>query len=283
VRCSRPSLAGWNASSPLKAQPGVASRHTPSRLMAKVAAAVGTYDQTERIPAGFSRSSGVRLPLAGQITAARGEPQRRTFRTRQLKFDQSSRPPVGHCNPGAINPSAAASQRLPTIAPRPSPLYPRPPRLRVAPIQREFEPEEDPRKRRSARAPAAYEAHSCKAGKVRVGNWQALREHLATCWHVPDGTEGSSVTLRFGINGNGELRGPPLVTGTDVKPKASAAQFRKAAAAVLEQCLPVCPIDEFGATMGESTMHLRLVNDTPFPSRNLGPWMAIFSQPRTVQ
>jgi hypothetical protein len=57
-----------------------------------------------------------------------------------------------------------------------------------------------------------------------------------------------------------------------------AAVYRKAATAVLEQCLPVCPIADFGSTMGESTMHLRLVNDAPFPSRNLGAWMTIFAR-----
>jgi hypothetical protein len=181
-------------------------------------------------------------------------------------------------NSSAINPSAAASQPLPSTAPRSSAL-PRSPRLRASPIKPELEREDD-RKRRSARAPAAEDAPSCKAGRAKVGSWQALREHLATCWSVPDRTEGSSVTLRFGISSRGELRGRPLITGTNVTPKDRAADYRNAATAVLEQCLPVCPTEDFGATMHESTMHLRLVNDAPFPSRNLGPWMTIFAPSR---
>jgi hypothetical protein len=178
-------------------------------------------------------------------------------------------------NPSAINPAAAATQPLPSTAP---PAIPRSPPLRVAPIQREVAREGD-FKRRSARAPAAEDAPSCKAGKAKVGNWQALREHLATCWNVPEGTEGSSVTLRFGISSFGELRGRPLITATNVRPKEMAAQYRTSGTAVLEQCLPVCPTEDFGATLHESTMHLRLVNDAPFPSRNLGPWMTIFARP----
>ena len=101
-------------------------------------------------------------------------------------------------------------------------------------------------------------APACKANKFKVGNWQELREHLATCWEVPEGTAGSSVTLRFGISSLGELRGRPLITATNVRRKEMAAKYRKAATAVLEQCLPVCPIEDFGATLHESTMHLRL-------------------------
>jgi hypothetical protein len=185
-------------------------------------------------------------------------------------------------NPGAINPSAAASQPLAPTAPGRSLTNPRSPRLRAAPIQRDVERENDP-KRRSARAPAAEDAPSCRAGKPKVGNWQILREHLAACWNVPPGTVGSSVTLRFGISSVGALRGPPLITATNVKPKEMADDYRKAATEVLEQCLPVCPTDDFGATLHESTMHLRLVNDARFPSRNLGSWMTVFAPSRAGQ
>src|SRR5687767_6909485 len=102
-------------------------------------------------------------------------------------------------NPSAINPSAAASQPLPSTAPGRSTTIPRSPRLRTAPIQRDVE-RDDVRKQRSAKAPPAEEASSSKAGKAKIGNWQARRENLATCWTLAAGTEGSSVTLRFGIS-----------------------------------------------------------------------------------
>ena len=62
-----------------------------------------------------------------------------------------------------------------------------------------------------------------------------------------------------------------------MRPKELAAAYRNAATAVLEQCLPVCPTADFGAMLHESTLHLRLVNDARFPSRDLGPWMTIFA------
>jgi hypothetical protein len=143
-------------------------------------------------------------------------------------------------NPSAINPSAAASQPLPAVVPGPSLNIPRSPRLRSAPVQQDVD-RDDARKQRSAKAPPAEETASCKAGKAKVGNWQALREHLATCWTIPAGTGGSSVTLRFGISAAGELRGPPMITSTKVKPKELVAAYRRAATAVLEQCRHSAP------------------------------------------
>ena len=91
------------------------------------------------------------------------------------------------------------------------------------------------------------------------------------------------MTFHFGISAAGQLRGPLLITATNVKPKEMAATYRKAATAVLQQCLPVCPVEDFGAMIGESTLHLRLVNDAPSPSRNLGPWMTIFARSRNAR
>ena len=62
-----------------------------------------------------------------------------------------------------------------------------------------------------------------------------------------------------------------------------AQSYRQAGTAVLERCLPVCPTEDFRAMMHENTMHLRLVNDAPFPSRNLGPWMTIFARSRDAR
>jgi len=80
------------------------------------------------------------------------------------------------------------------------------------------------------------------------------------------------------ISSVGTLRGPPLITATDVAPKAMSMAYREAAVAVLGKCLPVCPASDFGASLHDTIVHLRFVNDAPFPSRNLGPWMTIFAQ-----
>jgi len=102
---------------------------------------------------------------------------------------------------------------------------------------------------------------------------------LATCWTVPADTVGSSVVLRFMISAVGELRGPPMITATNVVPKDMSARYRETALAVLQKCLPVRPTPEFGAIVNDTVLHLRLVNDAPFPSRNLGPWMTVFAHP----
>jgi hypothetical protein len=133
------------------------------------------------------------------------------------------------------------------------------------------------RQTEAVRRPASAAAPACQANQASVGEWQALRQHLATCWAVPEGTAGSSLTLRFMISSAGDLRGPPMITATNVVPKEMSARYRGAALAVVGKCLPVCPTAEFGAILHDTVLHLRLVNDAPFPSRNLGPWMTIFS------
>ena len=87
------------------------------------------------------------------------------------------------------------------------------------------------------------------------------------------------MTLRFMISSAGELRGPPMITATNAIPKAMAPIYKDAAVSVLATCLPMRPTAEFGAILHDTVLHLRLVNDTPFTSRNLGPWMTIFAKP----
>jgi hypothetical protein len=116
--------------------------------------------------------------------------------------------------------------------------------------------------------------------RVSIDTWQELRQHLASCWTMPAGTVGSSIMLRFMISSVGELRGPPMVTATNVVPKEMSARYREAALAVLQKCLPVRPTAEFGTVLHDTLLNLRLVNDAPFPSRNLGPWMTIFARPK---
>src|SRR5215218_7180050 len=151
-------------------------------------------------------------------------------------------------NPSSINPAAAAS-----AIPQPRTTLSRP------------------------SGGAAPKALPQAAG--RIDDWQQLRQHLAKCWNVPPGTTGSSVTLRFMISSAGELRGPPMITATNAVPKAMAPIYKDAAVSVLATCLPVRPTAEFGAILHDTVLHLRLVNDAPFASRNLGPWMTIFAKP----
>jgi hypothetical protein len=187
-------------------------------------------------------------------------------------------------NPSATNPAAAASQ-----IPQPSTFPSGPGRAaprsgqQSAPLPRAPMIEGAPRSLLTARQIEELrkrEAESGWNGRVAVETWQELRDHLASCWTVPAGTAGSSIMLRFMISSVGELRGPPMVTATNVVPKEMSARYREAALAVLQKCLPVRPTAEFGTVLHDTLLNLRLVNDAPFPSRNLGPWMTIFARPK---
>jgi hypothetical protein len=179
-------------------------------------------------------------------------------------------------NPSAINPAAAASQ-----LPQPSTGVSNPhddaarPRARqwIAPPPRAME-----RTTGGRSAGRQADTLTCPARREGIASWEALRRHFAKCWTVPEGTARSSVTLRFMISSVGTLRGPPMITATNVAPKEMSNAYREAAVAVLGKCLPVCPTSKFGESLHDTILHLRLVNDAPFPSRNLGPWMTIFAE-----
>ncbi|HEX2727284.1 MAG TPA: hypothetical protein VHN20_15800, partial [Beijerinckiaceae bacterium] len=186
-------------------------------------------------------------------------------------------------NPGAINPAAAASQIPRTGGPGAPPLA-APPigRQRVAPLleptRRDRAPTTPRQQRRQAAVPTPAEPpEGCRNGRPTIGTWEELKAHLASCWTVPEGTIGSSVTLRFAISAAGELRGAPMTTATHVVPREMSARYKDAATRTLDRCLPVCPGAGFGAVLHENPLYLRLVNDAPFPSRNHGPWMTIFA------
>ena len=170
-------------------------------------------------------------------------------------------------NPSSINPAAAAS-----AIPQPGPTPSRPSGGAAPNALPRAAPTVDRAPAVNRRADRPYEAG-------RIDDWQQLRQHLAKCWNVPPGTTGSSVTLRFMISSAGALRGPPMITATNAIPKAMAPIYKDAAVSVLATCLPVRPTAEFGAILHDTVLHLRLVNDAPFASRNLGPWMTIFAKP----
>src|SRR6476659_5295456 len=170
-------------------------------------------------------------------------------------------------NPSSINPAAAAS-----AIPQPGTTPSRPSGGAAPNALPQAAPTAERALAVHIRADRPYEAG-------RIDDWQQLRQHLAKCWNVPPGTTGSSVTLRFMISSAGELRGPPMITATNATPKAMAPTYRDAAVSVLATCLPVRPTAEFGAILHNTVLHLRLVNDAPFASRNLGPWMTIFAKP----
>src|SRR5215468_3376245 len=53
-------------------------------------------------------------------------------------------------------------------------------------------------------------SHAQPAG--RITTIDQIGPAITACWHPPAGSAGSEITLRFGLTGKGELRGPPMVT-----------------------------------------------------------------------
>src|SRR5829696_3602557 len=153
------------------------------------------------------------------------------------------------CNPSAINPAAAASQ-----IPQPRGIVGGvgrqvPHQHRITPLSRVPTLDGTPRSGITARQLEERRKRETEPGwsePASVDTWQELRAHLATCWTVPADTAGSSVVLRFMISAVGELRGPPMITATNVVPKDLSSRYRETALAVLQKCLPVRPTPESG-------------------------------------
>src|SRR3954462_814836 len=107
-------------------------------------------------------------------------------------------------NPSSINPAAAAS-----AIPQPGTTPSRPSGGAAPNALPRAAPTVDRAVAVHRRADRPYEPG-------RIDDWQQLRQHLATCWNVPPGTTGSSVTLRFMISSAGEIPRPPIITVVNV-------------------------------------------------------------------
>jgi len=55
-------------------------------------------------------------------------------------------------------------------------------------------------------------ASAATRGAIVVAKFSDIGPAIAACWTPPAESGGSSITLRFGINSAGALRGPPAIT-----------------------------------------------------------------------
>ncbi len=84
--------------------------------------------------------------------------------------------------------------------------------------------------------------------------WPALR----ACWKAPAGTEGSEITLRFGLNARGEMKGAPLAThSTLTGDQATQKAFVAAALTALQRCTPVRMTPELGRIVASRVLTVR--------------------------
>ncbi|TXM69994.1 hypothetical protein FV229_03790 [Methylobacterium sp. WL120] len=87
---------------------------------------------------------------------------------------------------------------------------------------------------------------------------------MAKCWAVPEGTDGSLLAYRFGLDKTGAIRGTPRIIARQLKGDAEAQRhYQEATDAALAKCFPIPVTPSFGAILGESPVYLRFVNTPP--------------------
>ena len=78
-----------------------------------------------------------------------------------------------------------------------------------------------------------------------------------TCWKPPAGSEGSEITLRFGLTGLGALRGSPMVTYSRlVGSKELQRAFALSALQAVAACTPVKLTGGFGRIVAQRVLTL---------------------------
>lgn len=111
-----------------------------------------------------------------------------------------------------------------------------------------------------------------------INDWAAMRAAFVDCWTVPEGPDGSVMTLTFMLGPDGGLKGPPRVMARILRGSPEEQQaFEKSARGVLDRCLPMNLTPSFKRQMGESLVSLRLTSGPKVPAANLASYMSIFS------
>lgn len=73
-----------------------------------------------------------------------------------------------------------------------------------------------------------------------IQNVEQMDSALQACWTAPADTQGSSVTLSFGLTSDGALIGPPQATAINVSGDEQAKKsYVDAATKALENCVPL--------------------------------------------
>ncbi|WP_127089072.1 hypothetical protein [Aquabacter cavernae] len=84
--------------------------------------------------------------------------------------------------------------------------------------------------------------------------WPALQ----ACWRAPAGSEGSQITLRFGLNAQGAMKGVPLATYSRLTGDTTAQKaFVAAALTALQRCTPLHMTPELGRVVASRVLTVR--------------------------
>jgi hypothetical protein len=91
-----------------------------------------------------------------------------------------------------------------------------------------------------------------------VDSFGSLGQAIMACWKPPAGSEASEITLRFGLTGQGALRGPPMVTYSRlIGSKELQQAFALSALQAVANCTPVKLTSEFGRIVAQRVITLR--------------------------
>ena len=99
--------------------------------------------------------------------------------------------------------------------------------------------------------------------KPAINTMEELGPAIIACWQPPAGSEGSEITLRFGLNGKGELRGPPMVTYSKLRgsPELQKA-FALSAFKAVADCTPVRLTESLGRIVAGRVLTMRFTQKT---------------------
>lgn len=91
-----------------------------------------------------------------------------------------------------------------------------------------------------------------------VTGFAELAKAIFACWKPPSGSQGSEITLRFGLTGRGALRGTPMVTYSRLLgPEDAQRAFALSALRAVADCTPVNLSEAFGPVVAQRVITLR--------------------------
>lgn len=98
-------------------------------------------------------------------------------------------------------------------------------------------------------------AATAQAEEGRLSTMSQLGASLQACWKAPAGSAGSRITLRFGLNSKGELKGTPRATYSELTgDRETQRAFVAAALTALERCTPVRMTPDLGRVVASRVL-----------------------------
>ena len=79
----------------------------------------------------------------------------------------------------------------------------------------------------------------------------SVQHQLLSCWHLPSGYQGRSISVRLAFLGDGTLDGDPHIVPESLRVAGKYPELMRSIAQAISRCLPFSGLDELGALPGE--------------------------------